>query len=112
MSTFYIKTNDAKVTMVAYLKNADGTAINLSTATQVHVHVGRAGGGVSDLIINGVCTIVTALEGKVSYSVTAVDTAHDADDYDLEFEVRWGDGTIITVPSKGNATFKLGDEIG
>ena len=112
MSTFYVKTNDNLVEMVAYLKNADGTYINLTTATQVHVHIGVAGGGVSDLITDGVCTVVTPLEGKVRYWVTAADTAHDANEYDLEFEARWGDGTILTIPSKGNAVFKLGDEVG
>lgn len=112
MSTFYVKTNDALIEMVAYLKNADGTAIDLTTASQVHVHVGIAGGGSADRIIDGACTIIDADEGKVRYWVTAADTDHDAMDYDLEFEARWADGTIITVPSKGNATFKLGSEIG
>lgn len=111
MSTFYCKTNDNLVEMVAYLKNSDGTYIDLTTATQVHVHIGIAGGGAAEKIVDAACTVVTALEGKVRYWVKAADTAHEAGEYDLEFEVRWADGTIITVPSKDNATFKLGDEI-
>lgn len=112
MSTFYVKRNDNLVEMIAYLKNGDGTYIDLTSATQVHIHVGVPGGTAAERIVDAACSVVTPLEGKVRYWVLAVDTAHDAGEYDLEFEVRWADGTIITVPSKDNATFMLGDEIG
>jgi hypothetical protein len=110
-TTFYIKVNDAVVTMTATLKNADGTVVNLTNAQSVHFHCGRAGDTPSK-IVDAACTISTPkTAGIVTYSWTATDTNHDAGEYDGEFQVDFGAGQIITFPSKGNVKIVLGGEV-
>lgn len=111
MATFYVKQNDAEQVMNAWLKNADKTPIDLSDASQVHLHVGKAGGGVADTIVDAAVTIVApATEGHVRYTWKAANTLL-AGEYDGEFEIRWPGGIIRTVPSKKNFKIVIGPEV-
>jgi len=110
-TTFYAKVNDAKVTMTATLYNADDTVVDLTTCIAVHVHIGRAGDTPS-YIIDGICTVsMPKTAGIVTYELTAADLAHEAGEYDIEFETLWGGSRINTFPSKGNLKFLLGGEV-
>jgi hypothetical protein len=110
MATFYVKQNDAKQLMTMYLKNADDTAIDLTDASQVHLHVGKKGDVVSK-IVDAACVIVAPkTAGKVRYTWVAANTI-EAGEYDGEVEIRWPDSTIRTVPSKGNFKVVIGPEV-
>ena len=92
MATYYLTQNDAGVTMTATLKNADGTAIDLTDATVVF-HCGQAGDAANAIV-----------EAAAPSSTTAADTV-EAGTFDAEFQLSWG--TVIrTVPSRSGA-FKV-----
>ena len=111
MATYYIVQNDAEQVMDAWLKNADKTAIDLTDATQVHLHVGKAGGGAADTIVDAAATVVSpATAGHVRYTWKGTNTIA-AGDYDAEFEIRWPGGVIRTVPSKKPFKVVIGAEV-
>jgi predicted metal-dependent enzyme (double-stranded beta helix superfamily) len=102
MATYYLTQNDAGVTMTATLKNADGTAIDLTDATVVF-HCGQAGDA-ANAIVDAAAVVLDGAAGRVAYAWTAADTA-EAGTYDAEFQISWG--TVIrTVPSRSGA-FKV-----
>ena len=111
MATYYIVQNDAEQVMDAYLKNADKTAIDLTDATQVHLHVGKAGGGVADTTGDAAASVIgDPTLGHVRYTWKGTNTIA-AGDYDAEFEVRWPGGIIRTVPSKKPFKVVIGAEV-
>lgn len=107
MATYYLVQNDAGVTLTATLKNADLTAIDLSDADSVTFHLGTEGDS-RNVLIEGLCTIVTPASGIVRYTFTAANTAllEGGQTYDAEFEINWADTVIRTVPSKAGG-FKV-----
>jgi len=104
MATFYLTQSDAGVSMTATLKNADGTAINLTDAT-VKFHCGMEGDP-DNAIVDATAVIVAASTGRVRYTWTAADTA-EAGEYAAEWQLSWAAGTVVrTVPSRAGG-FKI-----
>jgi hypothetical protein len=103
MPSFYLRQNEAKVIMRANLLNEDGTPIDLTDAT-VHFQMGYEGD--TEMLVDGLCSIVDAEGGRVSYTWTAENTDLEPGEFDGEFEIDWPDGTHRKVPSKKGA-FKI-----
>jgi TPP-dependent indolepyruvate ferredoxin oxidoreductase alpha subunit len=105
MATFYLVQNDKNITMTTTLKDAEGSAIDLTDAT-VTFHLGYEGEP-SSVLVEGLCTIVDAENGRVSYTWTAEDTNLEAGvTYDAEFQIAYGESVIRTVPTKSGG-FKV-----
>ena len=96
MADFSIKQNDTWPALEATLRDKNGV-INLTTATEVRLLL-KGTRRNAPASVAGVCTIVDAAAGEVSYEWIAADTAV-ADTYNGEFEIAWGDGSIGTVPN-------------
>lgn len=107
MATYYLTQNDAGIQMTATLADATGAAIDLSDADSVTFHLGTEGDP-DNVLIEGLCTIVTPASGIVRYTFTAANTAllEGGQTYDAEFQITWGSSVIRTVPSKSGG-FKV-----
>ncbi len=90
---FYIKQNDTSPSMLATLQDANGVAVDISSAT-VNFYMGNINGNVVDSI----ATIVDAEAGQVRYDWVALDTANSGM-YQAEFEVVFTGGTKETFPN-------------
>lgn len=92
--SFAIKENDTKPILSAVLQYADGTAIDLATATVYFVMRDRHG----TVKMVGDVTVITPADGEIEYSWQKGDT--DADGfYDAEFMIVYANGDVQTVPS-------------
>jgi hypothetical protein len=91
---FIIKQHDTLPRLQATLKEADGTPIDLTDATQVYLVVSHKDGTPG---FKNPCTIINDIGGIVQYDWESADTAV-AGNYDGEFEVVWGT-EIQTVPN-------------
>jgi len=90
---FYIKQNDTSPSMLATLQDANGVAVNITSAT-VNFYMGNINGN----IVNSTATIVDAEAGKVRYDWVALDTANSGM-YQAEFEVIYADASKETFPN-------------
>jgi hypothetical protein len=91
--TLRIKRNDTAVTLTDAL-TVGGSPQNL-TGAAVSFHM------VSDTTtVTGAASIVSAAAGTVSYTVSATDLAV-AGTYQQEWQVTFGDSTVLTFPSNG-----------
>jgi hypothetical protein len=93
--TFTIKQNDRRPALRVQLKNADGTPLNLATATGVSFSMKQQG---SIKIDKALATVTTATLGLVSYNWQANDT-DTLGTYKGEFEITWSSGITQTMPS-------------
>jgi hypothetical protein len=107
MMTFYVKQNDTSPAMLATLQDADGNAIELTSAS-VRFHMRPVGGGA--IVVDQAATVVTALEGLVRYNWTAADT-DTVGSYQAEFEVTYADASIETFPNDGYIRVEIIDDI-
>ena len=101
MADFNIKQGDTDPDIVATLKDADGTAINLTGAT-VKFHMSQKGRSV----VNAEAIVVDAAAGEVKYSWAAADTATTGP-FDIEWEITKSGGQIETVPNSTNDTVEI-----
>lgn len=94
---FVAKRNDTRQYLLRTLTNADGTAIDLTNATVIfNMRIRNS----STLKIDGAAAvIVTAASGIVRYEWDTGDL-DTAGFYEGEFEVTFGDSTVITVPNE------------
>lgn len=106
MATYYLTQNDSGISMTVTLRDADGTAINVTDAESIVFHLGYEGEPDS-VLVQGECTLVDAANGRVKYTWTAEDTVLEAGvTYDAEFQITWPASVIRTVPSKSGG-FKV-----
>lgn len=98
---FTIKRNDDGFVIAYTLVNQDNTNPNLTGAT-VMFNVGND----TSLLINKAATIVDAVSGKVSYTMTDQDSLYDGL-YKAEFSVTMADGSKITYPRMGYITLNI-----
>jgi hypothetical protein len=106
MSDFYIKKNDTLPLLTATLKDADGVAVNLTgSAVKFHMRLGNAVAKV-----NATATIVSAAAGTVKYIWVTGDTDTKGV-YSGEWQVTFGDGTILTFPNKDYFSVEIDDEL-
>ena len=106
---FVAKRNDTRQYLERLLKNADGTAINLSGATVVFNM--RLRGATTLKIDGGAVTIVVAATGSVKYEWADGDL-DTAGYYEGEFEVTFADSTVITVPNEEHIPITVTADIG
>lgn len=92
-----IKRNDTWPPLEATLLDQDGP-INLTTAESVWLKMKGSRRKPAPISVSGQCQIVSPTEGVVVYLWKPIDTA-DADLYAAEFEIRWLDGGVTTVPN-------------
>jgi len=90
---FYIKQNDTSPSMLATLQDANGVAVDVTSAT-VNFYMGNINGNV----VNSTATIVDAEAGQVRYDWVALDTS-DSGMYQAEFEVVFIGGVKETFPN-------------
>jgi len=109
MSTFYIKSNDTSPAIQRTLKDATGTAVNLTGATVVfHMVEKNTDGSLGTTKVNTTANVVTPASGIVQYQWIAADTAVTVDTFfAAEWEVTYSDGTIETFPNSEHETVKI-----
>lgn len=105
--TFYIKQDDTSPELQATLKDADGTAIDLTGAT-VRFHMRQSGSTTAK--VDAAATVVTAASGIVKYTWSAADTDTEGR-FEGEFEVTYADGSIETVPNTGYIPIRIRGDI-
>ena len=109
-SHFYIKENDTKPVLTAFLTDANDAAVNLTGATVTfNMRIEPRG----TLKVNaGAATVEDAESGKVSYSWAAdgADT-HLAEDYEAEFQVVYAGGGKQTFPGRNYILVHIIDDI-
>ena len=110
LTDFYIKQHDTREPVVAICQDANGNAINLTTASTVKFNMKN---GAGTLIVNDSThtSIVTPASGIIQYQWQAADTA-TAGDYTAEFQVTFADGRILTFPNTGNFNVHITADLG
>jgi baseplate upper protein BppU len=103
MSDFHIKQGDRLPVVDAFLKRADGTAVNLA-GTTVRFLMRYRGTGTAAIV--AAAAIVDAPTGRVQYAWAAADTATPGD-YEAEFEVAFADGRQQTFPADGYIAVRI-----
>ncbi len=98
MAIFYLRQNDASVSLTATLQEASGAAIDLTDCT-VTFAVGYEGDPASKLL-DAAAVVTDAENGKVRFTFTALQTDLDPGTYDAAFTLTWADGTTRTVPTR------------
>lgn len=105
---FFIKQSDTSPPIVAILKDATGTVVDLTGSTIRFIMTNKA---TLVKIIDAPCDIVDAVNGRVSYAWVSPDTDVPAA-YKAEFEVTWVDGTFETFPNSTYITVKVVADLG
>lgn len=105
MADYVIKANDTYPAIEAVLSDQLG-AIDLTTADQVKLLLKS-----SAFVITGICDIVDAATGSVSYTWQVGDTAN-AGTYSGEFEITWATDIIETVPNDGYFSVDIVADLG
>jgi len=102
MANFYIKAGDTDPDMVAILKDPNGAAYDLTSAS-VMLHMSRK----NRVKINSEATVTDSASGTVTYSWAVGDTDL-AGPWDIEWQITWADtGEIVTVPNDGHDTVEI-----
>jgi len=92
------------------LVDEDGTAIDLTTATGVTVHMAPKYGGAAGVFDDVACTVITASTGIVQFAWPAASTA-DAGDYWLRWTVTWPGGVEQTWPASGGIHVQIAADL-
>lgn len=106
---YEIKRGDLEPPLDATLKQADGSAIDLTTAGSVKALIRHAHSGV--VAVNRAITIVDAAAGKVRVTWATGET-DVAGPYELEAEITWFSGRPQTVPSGPYYRFSIYEDLG
>jgi hypothetical protein len=111
--TFIIKQNDTRPAYVAVLKEDFGleteAPVDLTNATSVRF-LARKAGQDDVLNIDGEADIDDAVNGIVSYTWGAGDTA-ESGEYEIEIEVTWNDSGVETFPNGSYASMTIVDDL-
>ena len=99
MATFDIKRGSREPSLVATLKHANGTAVDLTGATVVLNMVPRTG-GTAKVAAAAVTVLVPATGGRVQYDWAAADV-DTAGVYHAEFKATLSGGKPLVAPSRG-----------
>lgn len=110
MADFTIKRNDLLPAIRAYLKNADGTALDLTGRSVKFIMRLRSAADLSAAKVNTTASITDATAGLVSYQWVGTDT-DTAGAYIGEFETLLG-AQKQTVPSGGYVTVDVVADLG
>lgn len=107
MAVLTYKEGDLEPKFLATLKNSDGTAIDLTSASSVKFIAVPVGGGTT---INRAMVFENRFAGQVSWSPTAGDT-DTVGAYNFEVQVTWTTGRWQTVPSDSFASMVIVQDI-
>lgn len=107
MAVFYIKQGDTSPAFRAILKDADGTAVDITGNLGVTFHMRNQAGTV---VVDAAATVNDASAGDVKYSWSAGDT-DTAGVYDAEFEVTYANGDVETFPNYGYEKVRITDDL-
>ena len=105
-STFFIKQNDTSPVIEEYLRNADGSALDVSASTVVF-HMRDGFGTVK---VSSPATIVNGPQGWVRYSWIAADT-NQAGTFYREWQVTLPSGRIVTTPNYTDYPVQISTDI-
>ena len=105
---FYIKQDDLLPEIQATLKDADDTVIDLSGATVKFIMTDKL---TNEKKIDANAVVVNDTGGVVKYVWTGTDT-DTAGNYKGEFELKFADGRLMTVPNKVYINIKVVADLG
>ena len=103
---FYIKQNDTSPSILAELKDANNTPVNITSAT-AKIFVKAIDG---TLKIDQSVQIINAALGTVRYDWQTGDT-DTVGTYSVEFQVTYTDGSIETFPNTGSLALVVTKEL-
>ncbi len=103
---FYIKQNDTSPSILAELKDANNTPVNLTAAT-AKVFIKSVDG---TLKVNEDVQIINVTLGVVRYDWQVGDT-DTVGTYSVEFQVTYTDGAVETFPNTGSIALVVTKEL-
>ncbi|MDB4512077.1 BppU family phage baseplate upper protein [Arenicella sp.] len=103
---FYIKQNDTSPSILATLKDANDTPVNL-TAADVRIHIKDLVGSIK---VDAEMQVINAPSGIARYDWLPADT-DTSGTYSVEFEVTYTDGSIETFPNTGSLALVITKEL-
>lgn len=92
------------------LVDEDGTAIDLTTATSVTVHMAPKYGAGPAVFDDLACTVIDATEGHVEFDWPALSTDTPGD-YWLRWTVTWSSGREQTWPPSGGIHVQIAADL-
>ena len=104
MADFAIKSGDTKPDLTATLLDANGAAVDI-TGAAVKFSMKQLGKS-SAKISKAAVTIVLATAGTVKY-VWGASNTDTPGEFEGEFEVTFGDSTVLTFPNDGYFTIEM-----
>ena len=106
MENFKIKKSDTQPSLAVTLQYNNGSPVDLTGATVYFVM-----GNLTDFSTyrSGLCTLTTAGSGQCQYNWNALDTG-SVGTYWGEFEVDWGSGSVMTLPSNHNLKIEINED--
>lgn len=105
---FFIKQGDTAPPIVAILKDALGTVVQLAGCSVRFIMVDKASGVTA---VDAPCDIVDAGEGRVSYQWVTGDT-DIVSTYNAEYEVVLADSNVETFPNSKYIVVKVVKDLG
>ncbi|MCK5624936.1 hypothetical protein KAI04_03790 [Candidatus Pacearchaeota archaeon] len=96
VQSFKIKKNDTQPVISATLQYNDGTAINLTEATDIHFNLGNLQ---YEPLTSGACIITGSTTGQIEYRWEGVTDTGSVGTWFGEFQVTFGAGSILTLPN-------------
>lgn len=105
-SKHVIRENDTREAIEAQLQDATGSAIDLSSISELRFQMERRG----NTVVDSVATVVDGANGKVKYDWADGDT-DTAGTYQAEFRITFQDDSVLTVPNDDYITVEVTSEI-
>lgn len=114
MANFYLRRGDTLPALLATVRNVSGTVVDLTSVTGVVMRMIPQTGG--DSIAKTMSIVAPATNGQVTYQwVTGdwsgPDALTDGTIYNLEFELTYSGGNILTIPTRGFKTLEITHDI-
>lgn len=111
MAAFKIKRNDTSPSIQITCQDSNGTAVDVTGASvQFHMRLAGSADGAT-LKVDAAGSVVSGSSGTVKYDWSASDT-NTAGEYECEFEITFGDGTVETFPSSGYDRVIIDEDLG
>lgn len=105
---FFIKTGDTAPAIVAVLKDAVGTIVDLTDSSVLFIMRDKI---TNEKVVESAADILNPTGGQLSYQWQTGDT-DTPDTYKAEFEVSFLDGTIETFPNSTYIFVKVVQDLG
>jgi len=89
---------------------ADGSAVDISNFSSVEIHIEKPDDTVITDDTNGGVTVTDAANGKVKYEFASGDLDRPGR-YRYEWQITFGGGDVLTVPSSGLGIIQVREEL-